>query len=135
MVNFVDDFNSRQVRDLSKNFPDYAPGDLVKISYRIIEGDSSRIQIFEGIVISKERSKANFSSTFTVRKISHNIGVERKFPLYSPLVEKIEIMKKGSVRKGKLYYLRKLRGKSARIKEKTSGSAGAGGLPRKSGET
>jgi large subunit ribosomal protein L19 len=120
MVDFLRDFNSRQIESLGKDFPDYAPGDLVRVSYRIIEGDSSRVQIFEGIIIAKERSKTSFNSTFTVRKISHNIGVERKFPLYSPLVEKIDVVKRGSVRRGKLYYLRKLKGKSARIKEKTT---------------
>ncbi|MDR2077868.1 MAG: 50S ribosomal protein L19 [Rickettsiales bacterium] len=132
MVDLVSEFNSRQVKKICKNFPDYAPGDLVKVSYRIVEGDSSRIQIFEGIVISREKSKTNLNSTFTVRKISHNIGVERKFPLYSPLVEKVEIVKKGSVRRGKLYYLRNLRGKSARIKEKTV--IGGGSIDAKNSE-
>jgi large subunit ribosomal protein L19 len=116
MVNLLEEFNARQVRESAKSLPNYEPGDQVKVSYKIVEGDSSRIQIFEGVVISVERSRGNFNSTFTVRKISHNVGVERKFPLYSPLVEKVEIIKKGIVRRSKLYYLRKLRGKSARIK-------------------
>ncbi|MDR2777498.1 MAG: 50S ribosomal protein L19 [Rickettsiales bacterium] len=120
MVNLLEEFNAKQVRESGKSFPDFGPGDQVKVSYKIIEGDSSRIQIFEGAVISMERSRGNFSSTFTVRKISHGVGVERKFPLYSPLVEKIEIVKKGIVRRSKLYYLRKLRGKSARIKNETN---------------
>ena len=88
-----------------------------------MEGDSSRIQIFEGVIIAKERQKNNFNSTITVRKISQNIGVERKFLIHSPLVEKIEITKKGVVRRGKLYYLRNLKGKSARIKEKIENSS------------
>jgi large subunit ribosomal protein L19 len=126
MGNFIGEFNSRQVKSLSKSFPDYGPGDLVRVSYRIIEGESSRIQIFEGTVISTEKSKNNFDSTFTVRKISHGIGVERKFMLYSPLVEKIEVIKKGSVRRSKLYFLRKRKGKATRIKEKTGGTAMVG---------
>ncbi|MDR1495227.1 MAG: 50S ribosomal protein L19 [Rickettsiales bacterium] len=122
MVNLLNEFNARQVRESSKSFPGYRPGDQVKVSYKIVEGDSSsRIQIFEGAVIAVERGRESFNSTFTVRKISHNVGVERKFPLYSPLVEKIEIVKKGIVRRGKLYYLRNLRGKSARIKSKNNG--------------
>ncbi|MDR1425787.1 MAG: 50S ribosomal protein L19 [Rickettsiales bacterium] len=120
MSNFLEEFNIKQVRDSAKSFPDYGPGDQVKVSCRIIDVDSSRIQIFEGIVISRERDRRNFNSTFTVRKISHGIGVERKFSLYSPMVEKIEIVKKGIVRRSKLYYLRKLRGKSARIKNETN---------------
>ena len=118
MTDLVSAFNLEQVKGSNKNFPDYSPGDLVKISYRIVEGDSNRIQVFEGIVIGKEKGKSNFNSTFTVRKISHNVGVERKFMLYSPLVERIEIIRSGVVRRSKLYYLRDLRGKSARIKEK-----------------
>lgn len=120
MVNLLNEFNDRQVRESLKSFPDYRPGDQVKVSYKIVEGDSSRIQIFEGIVIAAERGRGSPSSTFTVRKISHSVGVERKFPLYSPLVEKIEIVKRGIVRRGKLYYLRNLRGKSARIKNETN---------------
>ncbi len=120
MTNIIEKFNNQQVQKLVKdrNFPDFRPGDTVKVSYRIAEGDSSRIQVFEGVVIGKEKQKKDFNSTITVRKISYNIGVERKFMLYSPLVEKIEIVKKGVVRQSKLYYLRDLRGKSARIKEK-----------------
>ncbi len=120
MTNILDEFNSRQVQNLKsdREFPNYGVGDNVKVSYRILEGDSSRIQVFEGVIIAKEKQKNNFNSTITVRKISQNIGVERKFLIHSPLVEKIEITKKGVVRRGKLYYLRNLKGKSARIKEK-----------------
>ena len=120
MTNILDGFNSRQVQNLKsdREFPNYGVGDNVKVSYRILEGDSSRIQVFEGVIIAKEKQKNNFNSTITVRKISQNIGVERKFLIHSPLVEKIEITKKGVVRRGKLYYLRNLKGKSARIKEK-----------------
>ena len=120
MTNILDEFNSRQVQNLKsdREFPNYGVGDNVKVNYRILEGDSSRIQVFEGVIIAKEKQKNNFNSTITVRKISQNIGVERKFLIHSPLVEKIEITKKGVVRRGKLYYLRNLKGKSARIKEK-----------------
>lgn len=118
MKNILEQFNEQQTKDLGKTFPDFKSGDTIKVSYKIIEGETSRIQIFEGVVIAKSRKDENFSANFVVRKISNNIGVERKFPLYSPLVEKIEIVKKGVVRRNKLYYLRKLRGKSARIKEK-----------------
>lgn len=124
MTNVLDKFNEQQVQSLKsdREFPDYSVGDNVKVSYRILEGDSSRIQIFEGVIIAKEKQKNNFNSTITVRKISQNIGVERKFLIHSPLVEKIEITKKGVVRRGKLYYLRNLKGKSARIKEKIENS-------------
>lgn len=120
MTNILDKFNEQEVQRLKSNrdFPNYKPGDTVKISYRILEGDSSRIQIFEGAVIAKEKQKKDLNSTLTVRKISQNIGVERKFMIHSPLVEKIEVTKKGIVRRGKLYYLRDLKGKSARIREK-----------------
>ena len=120
MTNIVEEFNKKQTQILSseKKIPDFRPGDTVKVSYKIIEGDSSRIQVFEGVVIAKEKQVSDFNSTITVRKISHGVGVERKFLIHSPLVEKIEISKKGVVRRGKLYYLRNLEGKSARIKGK-----------------
>lgn len=120
MTNIVEEFNKKQVQALGseKNIPDFRPGDTVKVSYKIVEGDSSRIQVFEGVVIAKEKQVSDFNSTLTVRKISHGVGVERKYLIYSPMVEKIEVVKKGVVRRGKLYYLRNLKGKSARIKGK-----------------
>ena len=120
MVNIVEKFNDKQVQALQngRDFPNYKAGDTVRVSYKIIEGDSSRIQVFEGVVIAKEKQKKDFNSTLTVRKVSHGVGVERKFLLHSPLIEKIEVVKKGVVRRGKLYYLRNLEGKSARIKGK-----------------
>lgn len=125
MTNILDKFNEQQVQNLKSNreFPNYNVSDNVKVSYRILEGDSSRIQVVEGVIIAKEKQKNNFNSTIIVRKISQNIGVERKFLIHSPLVEKIEITKKGVVRRGKLYYLRNLKGKSARIKEKIENSS------------
>ncbi|OPX38371.1 MAG: 50S ribosomal protein L19 [Deltaproteobacteria bacterium] len=98
------------------DIPAFRPGDTVKVHARIKEGEKERIQIFQGVVIRKR--KGNTGASFTVRKISYGIGVERIFPLHSPSIEKIEVMTRGKVRRGRLYYLRKLRGKAARIKEK-----------------
>lgn len=126
MTNIVEEFNKKQVQALGseKNIPDFRPGDTVKVSYKIVEGDSSRIQVFEGVVIAKEKQVSDFNSTLTVRKISHGVGVERKYLIYSPMVEKIEVVKRGVVRRGKLYYLRNLKGKSARIKGKIENNFG-----------
>jgi len=99
-----------------KEVIDFKPGDTINVHYRVREGDKERIQQYEGVVINKRGSGAN--KTFTVRKISSNVGVERIFPLYSPSIAKIEIKKRGKVRRAKLFYLRELRGKAARIKEK-----------------
>ena len=99
-----------------KEVIDFKPGDTINVHYRVREGDKERIQQYEGVVINKRGSGAN--KTFTVRKISSNVGVERIFPLYSPSIAKIEVKKRGKVRRAKLFYLRELRGKAARIKEK-----------------
>ena len=98
------------------DMPDFLPGDTIKVHSKIVEGDKERIQVFEGVVIRKkgEGSKA----TFTVRKISYGVGVEKIFPRHSPRIAKVEIVRRGRVRRAKLYYLRGLRGKAARIKEK-----------------
>ena len=98
------------------NIPDIEPGDTVKVSAKIVEGGKERIQVFQGVVIRLRRSGAG--TNFTVRHVSHGIGVERTFPLYSPRVEKVEVVRHGKVRRAKLYYLRRLSGKAARIKEK-----------------
>jgi len=98
------------------NIPALSPGDTVKVSTKIVEGEKERIQVFQGIVIKVRRGADGGS--FTVRRISHGIGVERTFPLLSPLVAKVEVMRHGKVRRAKLYYLRGLSGKAARIKEK-----------------
>jgi large subunit ribosomal protein L19 len=98
------------------DLPDFVPGDTVKVHVKIKEGEKERIQVFQGVVISKRKGMANAS--FTVRKVSYGIGVERIFPLHSPIIHKIEVVTKGRVRRAKIYYLRKLRGKAARIKEK-----------------
>jgi large subunit ribosomal protein L19 len=95
----------------------FTAGDTVNVHYRVREGEKERIQQYEGVVLNERGSGAN--KTFTVRKISSNVGVERIFPLYSPFIAKIEVKKRGSVRRSKLFYLRDLRGKAARIKERT----------------
>ena len=99
-----------------KNFPDYKAGDTITVHYKIIEGNKERIQQFRGVVIQKKG--IGHTATFTVRKMSGNIGVERIFPVASPFIDKIIINKRGKVRRAKIFYLRKLTGKSARIKEK-----------------
>jgi large subunit ribosomal protein L19 len=99
-----------------KNIPDFAPGDTLRVNVRIIEGDNERVQAFEGVCIGRKNSGLN--SSFTVRKISHGEGVERIFPLYSPRLDSIDVVRRGDVRRAKLYYLRNLTGKAARIREK-----------------
>ena len=98
-----------------EDVPQFKAGDTVKVHVKITEGEKTRIQVFEGVVI--RRTKGQNRASFTVRKISHGIGVERIFPLHSPNVEKVEVIRRGKVRRARLYYLRKKRGKSARIKE------------------
>ena len=98
------------------DLPNFSPGDTVKVHVKIKEGEKERIQAFQGVVISKRKGSSN--ATFTVRKVSYGIGVERIFPMHSPIIDKIEVLTRGRVRRAKIYYLRKLRGKAARIKEK-----------------
>ena len=101
---------------LREDVPDFRPGDQVKVHVRVIEGNRSRIQVFAGAVIA--RTGSGIAEAFTVRKVSFGTGVERTFPLHSPIIEKIEVERMGDVRRAKLYYLRGLRGKAAKIKEK-----------------
>jgi large subunit ribosomal protein L19 len=96
--------------------PDFRPGDTLKVHVRVIEGNRSRIQVFQGVVI--RRQGGGVRETFTVRKVSFGVGVERTFPVHTPVIEKIEVVTRGDVRRAKLYYLRDLRGKAAKIKEK-----------------
>jgi large subunit ribosomal protein L19 len=117
VANALEKFNRQEVEKVDKKIPSFKAGDTVRVSYKITEGATTRIQIFEGVVLGRARQSKNFDANFIVRKISNGIGVERKFPLYSPLVEKIEVAKRGIVRRGKIYYLRKLTGKSSRIEE------------------
>ncbi len=102
---------------LKKSLPQFRAGDRVRVSVRVVEGEKSRIQMFEGDVIAR-RGKEALTATFTVRKTSSGVGVERTFPIHSPNVEKIDVVRYGQVRRAKLYYLRKLRGKKARIPER-----------------
>jgi large subunit ribosomal protein L19 len=99
-----------------KEVPDFRPGDTLKVHVRVIEGAKSRIQVFQGIVI--RRQGQGVRETFTVRKVSYGVGVERTFPVHTPVIEKIEVVTRGDVRRAKLYYLRDLRGKAAKIKER-----------------
>ena len=112
-MNVIDTIEREQMRT---DIPDFKAGDTIRVHARIKEGEKERIQVFQGAVIRKR--KGNTGATFTVRKISYGIGVERIFPLHSPSIDKIEVVSRGKVRRGRLYYLRKLRGKAARIKEK-----------------
>ncbi len=104
------------VLSLRDDIPEFAPGDTVKVHVRVVEGTRERVQLFEGVVI--RRHGGGLKETFTVRKVSWGVGVERTFPLHSPVVAKIEVPRRGAVRRAKLYYLRDRTGKSARIKEK-----------------
>jgi large subunit ribosomal protein L19 len=105
-----------QKEQMRTDIPDFRPGDTIRVHARITEGDKERIQVFQGVVIRKR--KGTTDATFTVRKVSYGIGVERIFPSHSPTIDRVEIVTRGKVRRAKLYYLRKLRGKAARIKEK-----------------
>jgi large subunit ribosomal protein L19 len=111
--NIIERIDREQMRH---DMPDFRPGDSVRVHIRIIEGNKERVQVFEGVVIRRRRG--NMGATFTVRKISHGVGVEKTFALHSPRLEKVEIVSRGKVRRARLYYLRELRGKAARIKEK-----------------
>ncbi len=112
-MNIIEILEKEQLR---KDIPEFAPGDTVKVHAKIVEGNRERIQVFEGVVIA--RSGSGVREMFTVRRISYGVGVERIFPVHSPRVDKIQVVRRGAVRRAKLYYLRKLTGKAARIKEK-----------------
>src|ERR1700686_4777071 len=112
-MNRTDLVDRAQLRD---DVPDFAPGDTLKVHVRVVEGNRERIQVFQGVVI--RRQGGGLRETFTVRKVSYGVGVERTFPVHSPSIDKIEAVTRGRVRRAKLYYLRNLRGKAARIKER-----------------
>ena len=107
--------NQIKKENMRLDLPDFGPGDTVKVHVKIKEGEKERVQVFQGVVISKRKGTVN--ATFTVRKVSYGVGVERIFPLHSPVINKIEVISRGRVRRAKIYYLRKLRGRAARIKE------------------
>lgn len=117
-MNIIDQINEKQIADLTqdKEIPDFAPGDTLKVNVKVVEGTRERLQAFEGVCIARKSDGLN--SAFTVRKISYGEGVERVFPLYSPKLESIEVIRRGRVRRAKLYYLRGRTGKRARITEK-----------------
>ena len=120
-MNILQQFEAEQVAKLrdGREMPDFSPGDTLRVRLKVIEGTRERVQAFEGVCIA--RRNAGLNSSFTVRKISYGEGVERVFPLHSPRIEGIELIRRGDVRRAKLYYLRSLRGKSARISERTTG--------------
>ena len=115
-MNVIQELEQEEIARLNKEIPDFAPGDTVVVSVNVVEGNRSRLQAYEGVVIARRNRGLN--SNFIVRKISNGEGVERTFPLYSPRIAKIEVKRRGDVRRAKLYYLRDRSGKSARIKEK-----------------
>jgi large subunit ribosomal protein L19 len=103
-------------KHLRKDLPPFKPGDTVKVQVKVVEGDKERLQAFEGVCI--RRRGTGLSATFTVRKVTYGVGVERTFPMHSPSIERVEVLRQGVVRRAKLYYLRKLKGKAARIRER-----------------
>jgi len=126
-MNTLQKFNAKQLEQVSadKNIPDFSAGDTVKVNVKVKEGTRERVQAYEGVCIG--RSGSGVEASFTVRKISYGEGVERVFPLYSPRLESIELVRRGAVRRAKLYYMRDRRGKSARIAERKTGH----GIPKK----
>jgi large subunit ribosomal protein L19 len=123
-MNILETFERDELAKLTKGkaMPEFAPGDTVQVNVKVVEGERSRIQTYEGVCIG--RSGSGLNESFTVRKISYGEGVERVFPLYSPMIDSIEVVRRGKVRRAKLYYLRQRRGKKARITEKQSARGG-----------
>jgi large subunit ribosomal protein L19 len=116
MTTIIETLNNEQIAKVGAKMPDFAPGDTLRVNVKVIEGTRERVQAFEGVCIA--RKNAGVNSNFTVRKISYGEGVERVFPLHSPRIASVELVRRGDVRRAKLYYLRGRRGKSARIAEK-----------------
>ncbi|MAY65890.1 MAG: 50S ribosomal protein L19 [Rhodospirillaceae bacterium] len=123
-MNVIEQLDQEQMARLTgdKEMPKFAPGDTIRVNVRVVEGERTRLQAFEGVCIA--RKNAGVNSAFTVRKLSYGEGVERVFPVYSPNVDSVEVVRRGDVRRAKLYYLRGLTGKAARIAEKTDGFSG-----------
>ena len=117
-MNIIDALDAASLRS---DIPEFGPGDTVKVHVNIVEGNRSRVQVFQGIVLGRQGS--GLRETFTVRKVSFQVGVERMFPVHSPIIEKIEVLTRGDVRRAKIYYLRGLTGKKARIREKRTNNA------------
>lgn len=114
MTNLIDQINAASLRE---DIPAFRAGDTIKVHVKVIEGNRSRVQVFQGVVIARNGGYT-LGATYTVRKISFGVGVERTFPLHTPTVEKVEVVTRGDVRRAKLYYVRKLRGKAAKIRER-----------------
>lgn len=123
-MNLIAQLEAEQIAALGKNIPDFRPGDTIRVGYKVTEGSRTRVQAYEGVCIAR-KGGMTISASFTVRKISFGEGVERVFPLYSTNIEAIEVVRRGRVRRAKLYYLRDRRGKSARIVEDTNYKAKA----------
>ena len=123
MANIIEEIDREQMAAVvaQRAIPDFAPGDTLQVNVKVREGERSRVQAYEGVCIA--RAGAGLNESFTVRKISYGEGVERVFPLYSPIIDSVKVVRRGKVRRAKLYYLRALRGKKARIVEKTTGQA------------
>ena len=132
-MNIIEQLEHEEIGRLTgeRPVPEFGAGDTVRVHVKVVEGTRERIQVFEGVCIGRKKSALN--SSFTVRKISYGEGVERVFPLYSPRIEKIEVVRRGAVRRAKLYYLRALRGKRARIAEKVERRVGAMALSQDNG--
>ncbi|MCB9943648.1 MAG: 50S ribosomal protein L19 [Geminicoccaceae bacterium] len=126
-MNIIEKIEQQQIDQLTSEraVPEFRPGDTLRVNVRVIEGNRERVQAFEGVCIARRNRGMN--SSFTVRKISYGEGVERVFPLYSPRIDSIEVVRKGKVRRAKLYYLRELRGKAARITERRDDRVGPKG--------
>src|SRR5215203_5899065 len=123
-MNIIETLEQEQIARLAKDVPEFAPGDTVIVNVKVKEGERSRVQAYEGVCIA--RSGGGLNESFTVRKISYGEGVERVFPVHGPLIDSIKVVRRGKVRRAKLYYLRNLRGKSARIVEKQDRATAAG---------
>jgi len=123
-MNIIEQLEQEEIARLGKTVPEFAPGDTVIVNVKVVEGERTRVQAYEGVCIG--RSGSGLNESFTVRKISYGEGVERVFPVMSPMIDSIRVVRRGKVRRAKLYYLRNLRGKSARIVEKQDRAAAVG---------
>ena len=124
-MNIIEQLDREQIARLGKQIPDFQPGDTVQVNVKVVEGERTRVQAYEGVCIA--RSGGGLNESFTVRKISYGEGVERVFPVHSPMIDSIKVVRRGKVRRAKLYYLRDRRGKSARIAERTDRSGKVAG--------
>ena len=131
-MNIIETLEKEQIAKLNKQIPDFEPGDTVIVNVKVKEGERTRVQAYEGVCIA--RSGGGLNESFTVRKISYGEGVERVFPVYSPLIDSIKVVRRGKVRRAKLYYLRDRRGKSARIAERAERPGKAAGAAKRANQ-